>query len=130
VKEYLSGKKAEPPASLPDIVKLYVEVFGNAAGEPEVGFQPSMTHALFLMNDRLVLDWVRPREGNLVSRLSTRGGDALAEELYLSVLTRMPDADERRRVAAHLERNPSRRDAALGELAWALIASTEFRMNH
>jgi hypothetical protein len=130
VKEYLNGKKAEPPASLPDIVKLYVDVFGNAAGEPEVGFQPSMTHALFLMNDRLVLDWVRPREGNLVSRLSALTGDALAEELYLCVLTRKPDADERRRVAVHLERNPSRRDAALGELVWALIASTEFRMNH
>jgi hypothetical protein len=65
-----------------------------------------------------------------VSRLSALTGDALAEELYLCVLTRKPDADERRRVAVHLERNPPRRDAALGELVWALIASTEFRMNH
>jgi hypothetical protein len=82
------------------------------------------------MNDRLVLDWLRPFEGGLVSRLSRRGDDAVAEELYLSVLTRMPDATERKEVAGFLERNGKRRDEALGELAWALIASTEFRMNH
>jgi hypothetical protein len=95
-----------------------------------VGFQPSMTHALFLMNDRLVLDWLQPFEGGLVSRLAKSSGNAVAEELYLSVLTRMPDAAERKEVAAHLERNAKRREAALGELAWALLASTEFRMNH
>ena len=128
--KYLSGKSGEPPAALTDVLHLFADVFGNAPGEPEVGFQPSMTHALFLMNDRLVLDWLRPFEGGLVSRLSRRGDNAVAEELYLSVLTRMPDATERKEVAGFLERNGKRRDEALGELAWALIASTEFRMNH
>jgi hypothetical protein len=127
---YLSGKSTEPPTGLNDVLRLFVSVFGNMAGEPEVGFQPSMTHALFLMNDRVVLDWLRPAEGGLVSRLAKLSGDAVAEELYLSVLTRMPDAAERKEVAAHLERNGKRREAALGELAWALLASTEFRMNH
>jgi hypothetical protein len=129
-KDYLSGKSQTPPASLPDILKLFVAIFGNAEGEPEVGFQPSMTHALFLMNDRLVLGWLKPAEGNLVDRLSKLSGDAVADELYLSVLTRMPDAAERKEVASYLERNGKKLEAALGELAWALIASTEFRMNH
>src|SRR6185295_4461050 len=118
VKEYLSGKKTEPPTALPDILRLYVEVFGNAAGEPEVGFQPSMTHALFLMNDRLVLDWVKPREGNLVARLSKLSGDAIADELYLSVLTRLPVAAERKEVAGY--------KGNVADLVWALMASTEF----
>jgi hypothetical protein len=124
---YLSGRKPEPPTSLPDILKLFVSVFGNAEGEAEVGFQPSMTHALFLMNDRLVLDWLQPAEGNLVSRLSKLTGDAVAEELYLSVLTRMPTAVERKEVSSYLERKGPK---GLGDLAWALVASTEFRMNH
>jgi hypothetical protein len=128
--KYLSGKSSEPPAALTDVLHLFADVFGNAPGAPEVGFQPSMTHALFLMNDRLVLDWLRPFEGGLVSRLSRGVDDAVAEELYLSVLTRMPAAAERKEVAGFLERNGKRRDEALGELAWALIASTEFRMNH
>lgn len=129
-KDYLSGKKPEPPASLPDIQKLFAAVFGNSEGEPEVGFQPSMTHALFLMNDRLVLEWLKPHEGGLVARLSKLSGDAVAEELYLSVLSRKPDEAERKEAAAYLERNRTKREAALGDLAWALIASTEFRMNH
>ena len=118
---YLSGKSKLAPTSLPDILKLFVAVFGNAEGEPEIGFQPSMTHALFLMNDRLVLDWLKPAEGNLVSRLAKLSGDAVADELYLSVLTRLPVAAERKEVAAY-------RDVA--DLVWALLASTEFRMNH
>ncbi len=128
--KYLSGKSSDAPRTLNDVLQLFVDVFGNAPGEPEVGFQPSMTHALFLMNDRLILDWLKPAEGGLVSRLSARSGDAVAEELYLSVLTRMPDAEERKEVAAALGRSGTSREAALGELAWALLASTEFRMNH
>lgn len=124
-KDYLSGKKPEPPTSLPDIMKLFASIFGNAEGEPEVGFQPSMTHALFLMNDRLILDWLQPHEGGLVARLSKLSGDAVAEELYLSVLTRKPDEAERKEVASYLQRK-----GKPGDLAWALIASTEFRMNH
>jgi hypothetical protein len=42
----------------------------------------------------------------------------------------MPVAAERKEVASYLERNKTKREAALGELAWALLASTEFRMNH
>ncbi|MBI3858348.1 MAG: DUF1553 domain-containing protein, partial [Planctomycetes bacterium] len=129
-KDYLSGKSATPPSSLPDILKLFASVFGNAEGEPEIGFQPSMTQAIFLMNDKLVLGWLKPADDNLVARLSKLSGDAVAEELYISVLTRMPDAAERKEVASYLERNGKQRDAALGELAWALVASTEFRMNH
>jgi hypothetical protein len=122
VKNYLNGKDPTPPGSLPEILKLFVAIFGNAEGEPEIGFQPSMTHALFLMNDRLVLEWLKPAPGNLVHRLSKLSGDAVADELYLSILTRMPVAAERKEVAAY--------KGNVADLAWALIASTEFRMNH
>jgi len=129
-RDYLSGKSAVPPSTLSEVQKLFVDVFGNAAGEAEVGFQPSMTHALFLMNDKLVLGWLRPREGNLVARLSALRGDAVADELYLGVLGRFPTAAERKDLGSFLERNAKDRGTALGQLAWALLASTEFRMNH
>src|SRR6185369_15357922 len=119
---YLSGKSKVATASLSDIVRLFIAVFGNSEGEPEIGFQPSMTHALFLMNDRLVLDWLKPAEGNLVARLSKLSGDAIADELYLSVLTRLPVAAERKEVAGY--------KGNVADLVWALMASTEFRMNH
>ena len=122
VKSYLDGKSKVGPSSLPDVLKLFTAVFGNAEGEPEIGFQPSMTHALFLMNDRLILDWLKPADGNLTSRLAKLSDDALADELYLSVLTRLPVAAERKEVAAY--------KGNVADLVWALIASTEFRMSH
>ncbi len=131
VKDYLSGKSAEPPATLPDALKLFEAIFGNPAGEPEVDFQPSMSHALFLMNDRLILHWLEPRPGNLVDRLlGLEDPGAVADELYLSVLTRPPGAAEKAEVTAHLEKHRDQRGVALANLAWALLASAEFRLNH
>ena len=131
LKNYLNGK-GEGPTNLHDVLKFFADIFGNAPGDPEVDFQPSMTHALFLMNERLVLDWLKPRAGNLVERLSKlEAPEAVADELYLSVLTRRPLPEERAEVAAYLAKGgKDRRGAALGELAWALLASAEFRLNH
>ena len=54
----------------------------------------------------------------------------ISEEMYLSVLSRFPDKEEAQTITDYLEKNKSRRDAALGELVWALLTSTEFRLNH
>ena len=48
------------------------------------------------------------------------------DELYLSIFTRLPDDEERKEAADFLARQP----AGHAELAWALLASTEFRFNH
>ena len=130
-KDYLNGKIKEPPANLTDVMRFFTEIFGGSSGEPEIDFQPSTTHALFLMNERLVLQWLVAKEGNLIDRLSKiADAGGATEELYLSVLTRLPDAGERADAAAYLAKNASRRTEALGELAWALLASAEFRLNH
>jgi hypothetical protein len=55
---------------------------------------------------------------------------AVADELYLSVLTRQSSAEERKEVADFLAGRRNDRGAALQELAWALLASAEFRFNH
>ena len=130
-KAYNSGTSTVPPATLEDTLGLFTATFGNPPGEPEVDFAPSMGHSLFMMNERLVLSWLRPEEGNLVDRLvKLQKPEAVAEELYLGVLSRMPEADEVKEVGEYLGRNAARRNEALGELAWALLASAEFRLNH
>ena len=55
---------------------------------------------------------------------------AVAEELYLSLYTRRPTDEERAEVARYLADRGKERVPALQELAWALLASTEFRFNH
>ena len=78
-----------------------------------------------------VSSWLAPRPGNLTDRLAQlKEADAVAEELYLSTLTRLPGDDERREVGDYLKGRTADRTAALQELAWALLASAEFRFNH
>lgn len=130
-KAYNSGTSTVPPATLEDTLTLFTATFGNPPGEPEVEFAPSMGHSLFLMNERLVLGWLKPEEGNLVGRLvKLEKPEAVAEELYVGVLSRLPEAAEIAEVGDYLAKNAKRRSDALGELAWALLASAEFRLNH
>jgi hypothetical protein len=109
----------------------YVKAFANEPREPEDEFNPSLRAALFLQNDAAVLDLLKPQGANLVARLAASDdAAAIAEELYLSVLTRRPCAEETAEVSAYLARNRDRRGAAIGHLVWALLASAEFSVNH
>ena len=90
-----------------------------------------MAHSLFLMNERMVLDWLKPKSGNLMARVAKLTSPSeVADELYLSVLTRQPEKEETAEVENFLKKHGSRREGALLELAWALLASAEFRLNH
>jgi hypothetical protein len=107
-----------------------VKAFAGPAGTPQT-FDATLDQALFLANGPTVRAWLGPRPGNLTDRLAALPtSDAVAEELYLSVLTRLPDVEERRDVGAFLAARPTDHAAALQDLAWALLASAEFRFNH
>jgi hypothetical protein len=113
-------------------VSAVVGVFGSAPGQPaDRGFQTTIDQTLFVTNGALLRGWLTPRTGNLLDRLgSLTESDAVAEELFLSVLTRRPSAEEKKDVADYLKDRSGDRAAALQELAWALLASAEFRFNH
>jgi hypothetical protein len=109
----------------------FAATFGGKPGQSQAGFEATLDQALFLSNGQQVRGWLAPRPGNLTDRLTRlKEPAAVADELYLSVLTRLPDADERKEVADCLKGRTADRTAALQELAWALIASAEFRFNH
>jgi hypothetical protein len=125
------AKAPAKPATLAEVRKKFVTAFASPVGEAEVEPVASLAGALFVSNSDMLLDWLKPRPGNLIDRLEKlNDADAIADELYLSVLTRRPDAGERKDVAAYLSKNEKRRTEALGELAWSLLASTEFFVNH
>lgn len=109
----------------------FEKVFANPPKEPEVQVAPTVKAALFLSNDSLVLSWFERREGNLVDRLCKLESDtAVLDEAYLSVLTRLPTEQERAEMERFLRRSDIPRDKAIGMLAWALAASTEFLVIH
>ena len=122
-----------PAQAVPDgkaNVAAFVKVFGGRPGEPEDAFAATLDQSLFLKNGAVVRGLIAAKPGSLVDRLAKRTDpDAVADELFVSVLTRPPTDDERRDVAAALK-DVKDRPAALAELAWALVASAEFRFNH
>jgi hypothetical protein len=109
---------------------IFLKALAYPAREPEDEFNPTLKATLFLLNDKTVLGWLEPKPGNLADRLAKLPDDRVAEELYLAVLTRRPTAAEAADVARFLGGRRDRRPAALRNLTWALIASTEFGVNH
>ncbi len=103
--------------------------FANQPGTAAT-FDARVEQALFLANGPLLKTWLPARAGNLTDRLTPLTGDALVDELYLSVFTRIPSAEERKDVADFLASRRDDRAKALQEMVWALLASAEFRFNH
>lgn len=131
VSDYLSGKTKAGPVNIAEAQQLMVALFGNAPGEAEVEFNPSMGAALFLMNETFVLQMLKQTPGNLIDRLShLKEEQALAKELYLSLLSRLPTEEEQNDVKVYLQVHDNSREESLGDLAWSLISSAEFRLNH
>ena len=130
-------------AQLVPNVGTFVTYFGGVAGQAQESAEATATvdQALLIINGDPVKSWLNPAPGWLIGRANAiTDSSALAEELYLSVLSRRPSADERAEVATYLtkrtsglakDQNPAQeRLAAVRELAWGLLASTEFRFNH
>jgi hypothetical protein len=120
--------------SAPTEAKLladFLKAFANPPREPETEFRSSVKAALFISNSEAVVSALEPKDGNLTDRLSKlTDARQLAEELYLSVLTRLPSEEESSGVATYLAKRSDNRRQAVKNLAWSLLASTEFCVNH
>lgn len=112
-------------------VTEFVTMFGSVPGQPEGEFAASLPQALFLANSETLSGWVPAKLGNLTEQLTgLDDSTTIADELYLSVLSRMPEDDERTLVKEHLEAGKADRPKAVAALVWSLLASAEFRLNH
>ena len=104
--------------------------FGGQPGVPDTGATTNLDQTLFLKFGVTIRSMIALRAGSLTDRLvKLTDTDKLAEELFLSVYSRLPTSDEKKDVADALKHEPNR-TTAIQELVWALIASSEFRFNH
>ncbi len=116
-------------AKLSSNVDPFRRTFGAKAGEPEA-FSANLNQTLFLKHGGTVRNLLSPRNGNVTDRVAKQADpDTAADELFLSVLTRLPTAEERADVAEMLK-GSANRPQAVAEVVWALVASAEFRFNH
>jgi len=111
-------------------IDQFVGLFGQQPGQAPT-FQATVHQALFLANGGTLAGWLNPAGGNLTERLSKlEDPQVVAEELYLSVFTRRPDADEAAQVAEYWKAAEADKPAAARELVWSLLTSSEFRFSH
>ena len=111
-------------------IGTFVSLFGQQPGQAAT-FQATVHQALFFANGGMLTNWLNPGGNNLTERLTKiEQPAALADELYLSVFTRRPTAEEQAQVAAFWESNKADPAAAARELVWSLLSSAEFRFNH
>lgn len=115
----------------PGLRAKFHKAFDNQPREPEDEISPSLKSTLFILNDESLLNLFQPRPGSLVERSSRWPDAAVAEELYIAILTRKPTAEESAAVLKVLARyHGEDRTQAIGRIAWALAASMEFAVNH
>ena len=118
-------------ADLKTLQKQFQEAFANPPQEPEIEFEPSVKAALYLMNGDQILRLLKRQPGNLIDRVSELKDDAAASrELFLAILQREPSAQDLQDCTQYLSARANDREAALGRVAWSLLTTTEFCVNH
>ncbi len=113
-------------------VSAFVTYFSAGEARPPDSIDANVHQALFLSNGGSVHSWLVPSGSNTTGRALARlEPDGVAEELYLAILSRRPTAEERSDVASLLTTyGGAKRAEAVKELAFALLASAEFRFQH
>ncbi len=115
-------------AKLQPSVVQFVRLFGAGEGQPQYDFFATVDQALFLTNGGPIQNWLKPSGNNLTQRLiQLDSAESIAEELYVTVLSRPPVESERQWVEEALASEPEAKAEIIQELAWALLASAEFR---
>lgn len=124
------GTEAQLDARLATRLGPFRSMLGRGGDATADNFSATLDQTLFLKYGSAVRGLLTPRPGNLTDRLNKlTNPDAVAEELFVAVLSRRPTAEERKDVADSLKKTTDR-GKTMNELVWALVASAEFRFNH
>ena len=106
--------------------------FASRFDVPGSEFQVSVDEALLFSNDTVVQDdLVAIREDRLTGELVKM--ESNTEIVMLAVKTifnRAPTGDEKRNMLKYLKQRKDRKEAAISQLVWALLTSSEVRFNY
>ena len=112
-----------------------LEYFARYFGEPTDGqgdFQGSLSEHLFLNNSGNLRQLIQRRKGNLADTLaaSKESLEAGVDRLFVSVLSRPPQPEERERFVTFLNAGKKNNELPWEDAIWVLLNCAEFRFNH
>lgn len=114
--------------TLANVFRIFGRPPRTATCDCERAQEPGLPETLFLMTDQNVL--TKLTTGRLKALLSSKMTDEeVVEELFLATLSRLPNEKERTRAAEHVKAKGNRQ-AGFVDVAWALINTREFILNH
>lgn len=114
-----------------DFLKLFGRPNRVTACECERTREPSVSQVLNLLNSTEIQAKLTHEAGTVARLVRAEKDDAkLVGELYLIFFARLPTTAETATGVKHLKKYPNNRRAAVEDLAWALMNSTEFLFNH
>ena len=118
-------------ATFNDFHERFKNAFANERTLPEDSVEFSLKASLFWRNDKKIWLMLQPSGGNLVARVLKIKDDRVAiEELFLSVLTRLPTDAESSYWSTLLSKHKKDRAKMIGRMTWAMLASAEYQINH
>jgi hypothetical protein len=115
-----------------EFLKLFGRPVRATACECERATEPSVAQVLHVLNSP-ELQAKLSDEAGTVARLVRRypsDNSALVDELYLTIASRLPSANEKAVATKYLQDHESTRRPAAEDLAWSLLNSLEFVFNH
>ncbi len=122
--------------ALPDgsITSSFLELFGkpprDSGLEGERNNRLTAAQRLHLLNSSHIQRKIDSMVTHLLSRRGAGQPREIAENLYLTILSRYPTADEWQAIARYAQGGKQAGREVAADLAWALINSTEFLYRH
>jgi hypothetical protein len=106
----------------------FTEFFGDGGDPDPTAYRRGIPHHLRQMNSR---QFAGRNVDDLVERMMTpgRSPDEVGSDLFLAMLSRRPTGDEQATFGSYLGSAGSAHDACR-ELAWVLMMTSEFSLNH
>ena len=114
-------------------------MFLDTFGRPDENQDPpceriedmTVTQSLHLMNDREIDSRIRNDNGR-AARLakSNLSAEEIADEIYLTAYSRLPDAEEKTYAATLINTAGDKRREAIEDLLWAIVNSPEFTIQN
>ncbi len=106
----------------------FTHFFAEDGDPAPTSYRRGIPHLLRMMNSQ---QFSGPTLTGLATKVATpgRSSDQLAGDLFLTILSRRPTAQELQQFKDHLNSSSSG-DSAIREWAWALLMTSEFSLNH
>lgn len=112
----------------PELRDALVNAFPDVFPEENIA---TLKQTMFLSNNPLVQQLVRPGGGNTAERLAAMPDPVgRVREAFRIAYNREPDAEELKETTAFLQARTANPQKATSQLWWALLAGAEFRINH